>query len=206
MSFMDKAFARLYPRIIKGSEDKWLRDARAALLADASGDVVEIGAGTGLNIRHYPSAVTRLTVTEASAHMLPALERAVSRHRPSARVVRAPAEDLPLGDASADVVVSTLVLCSVTDTERALAEIRRVLRPDGRLLVLEHVLGSGSVAKWQRRSEPFTRFFGRGCHVTRDTRAALTRAGFDTSGLQDRWVDEEPAIYAPHLVGIAPVL
>lgn len=202
MSFMDRAFARLYPLIIKGSEKKWLHQARAELLSRADGDVVEIGAGTGLNLGHYGDGVRSLTVTEASEHMLPALQDAVDRRRPGTRVVHARGESLPLPDASADYVVSTLVLCTA-DLPGTLREVRRVLRPGGTFLVLEHVAGEGKVADAQRRAERFTRFFGRGCHVTRDVRAALQEEGFDTSQLRDRWVDSEPKIYAPHIEGAA---
>ena len=202
MAFMDGLFARLYPAIIKGSEKKWLRVARAELLMQAAGDVVEIGAGTGLNLEHYGPEVRSLTVTEASEYMLPALREAVRKHRPDARVVHAPAESLPVPDASADYVISTLVLCTA-GLDGTLKEVRRVLRPGGTFLVLEHVRGEGKVAAKQRRAEPFTKFFGRGCHVTRDVRAALEGAGFDTAGVADHWVDSEPKIYAPHVQGAA---
>lgn len=205
MGFMDKAFARFYPKIIKSSEDKWLRERRAELLRDAAGDVVEIGSGTGLNLPHYGPQVTSLTLTEMNPHMLATLEEAVARHRPDAKIVQAPAESLPLPDNSADVVVSTLVLCSVGDTGKALAEMQRVLRPTGRVLLIEHVAAEGRLQKIQRWSDPITKTFGRGCHTSRNTRAALTRAGFDTSGVRDEWVDSEPKIYAPHIFGSATV-
>lgn len=205
MGFMDKAFARLYPKIIKSSEEKWLRESRARLLADAAGDVVEIGSGTGLNLPHYGPEVTSLTLTEMSPHMIEALEDAVVRHRPEARIVTAAAESLPLPDDSADVVVSTLVLCSVGDTSKALGEIKRILRPGGRMLLLEHVAGTGRLHTYQRWADPFTKTFGRGCRTSRNTKAALAAAGFDTSGLRDEWVDSEPKIYAPHIFGTATV-
>lgn len=134
--------------------------------------------------------------------MLPALRTAAGERRPDARVVHAPAESLPLEDDSVDYVVSTLVLCT-TDLDATLREVHRVLRPGGTFLVLEHVAGEGKVARSQHRAEPFTKFFGRGCHVTRNLRAALEGAGFDTSEVRDRWVDSEPKIYAPHIAGAA---
>ena len=203
---MDKAFARFYPKIIKSSEDKWLREVRAELLKDTAGDVVEIGSGTGLNLPHYGPQVTSLTLTEMNPHMLGALEEAVARYRADAKIVHAPAESLPLPDHSADVVVSTLVLCSVTDVDKALSEIQRVLRPTaGKVLLIEHVAGEGRLQKIQRWSDPLTKTFGRGCHTSRNTRAALASAGFDTSTVRDEWVDSEPKIYAPHIVGAATV-
>jgi len=198
---MDKAFARLYPWIIKSSEDKWLRDMRHELLAEARGTVVEIGTGAGHNLDHY-GADAELTLTEASPHMAARLRDTVAAKRPDATVIEARGDGLPLEDGSADYVVSTLVLCTA-EQRSTLREVRRVLRPGGTFLVLEHVGGKGRVAKMQQRARPFTKFFGRGCEVTRDTRAALEEAGFDTSQVRDIWIDSEPKIYAPHIVGRA---
>lgn len=203
MGLMDRGFARLYPAILKGSENKWLRAVRAKLLAPVKGDVLEIGAGTGLNLPHYGPQITSLTLTEASPHMLERLKQEVPTHRPDADALLAPAESLPIYDDSMDHVVSTLVLCSVGDQQKVLSEVRRVLRPGGSFVLLEHVAGTGRLEKWQRRADPFTKFFGRGCHVTRHTRANLGRAGFDTSDVKDHWSEHEPKIYAPHIVGVA---
>lgn len=202
MSFLDRAFARLYPLIIKSSEEKWLRDARRELLAHAEGDVVEIGTGAGHNLDHYTDKVSSLTFTEASPHMVAKLRDAAQAKRPDARLIEAPAENLPLEDDSADCVVSTLVLCTAEHAP-SLREVRRILRPGGRFLLIEHVAGTGKVAKMQHRARPFTAFFGRGCDVTRNTRASLEAAGFDVSEVRDVWVDNEPKIYAPHIVGVA---
>ncbi|MBW3594839.1 MAG: class I SAM-dependent methyltransferase, partial [Actinobacteria bacterium] len=180
MTFLDRAFARLYPLIIKSSEEKWLRDARRELLAHAAGDVVEIGTGAGHNLDHYTDKVSSLTLTEASPHMVAKLRGTVRAKRPDARLVEAPAENLPLEDDSADCVVSTLVLCTAEQAP-SLQEVRRILRPGGTFLVLEHVAGAGKVAKMQHRARRFTKFFGRGCDVTRNTRASLEAAGFDVS-------------------------
>lgn len=202
---MDKAFARLYPKIIKSSEEKWLRERRARLLSEVAGDVVEIGAGTGLNLPHYGPDVMTLTLTEMSPHMIQTLEQEVASRRPEAKIVGAPAESLPLPGDSADVVVSTLVLCSVADQTKAIAEMRRVLRPGGRIYLLEHVAGAGRLHRIQRFADPITKTFGRGCHTSRDTKGAFAAAGFDTSGLRDEWIDSEPKIYAPHIVGSTTV-
>ena len=205
MNILDRVFARFYPKIISSSEDKWLRESRAALLAAAEGDVVEVGTGTGLNLPHYGPGVASLTLTEMSPYMIESLDDALRKHGRNAKVVRAPAESLPLPDDCADVVVCTLVLCSVDEPQQALAEMRRVLRPGGTLLVIEHVAGSGRLQKIQRWSDPITKTFGRGCHTSRDTRAELGRAGFDISEIRDEWIDSEPKIYAPHIVGPARV-
>jgi ubiquinone/menaquinone biosynthesis C-methylase UbiE len=164
----------------------WLGDRagfaawRRRLLADAEGVVVEIGAGTGLSFRHYPAGV-QVLVTEPDPHMLKAARKADAK--PTLK--QAPAEALPLGDASVDTVVSILVLCSVPDQAVALAEANRVLRPGGRLLLLEHVRAADpALARRQDRSERRQVRFAGGCHPNRDTLRAVAAAGFDTSGVR----------------------
>jgi len=122
----------------------WLGDRagfaarRRRLLADAEGAVVEIGAGTGLSFRHYPAGI-EVVATEPDPHMLKAARKAARKAKVKLTLQQAPAEALPLGDGSVDTVVSILVLCSVPDQAAALAEANRVLKPGGRLLLLEHV-------------------------------------------------------------------
>src|SRR5215472_13807929 len=132
--------APVYDRLSRGSEEAGVREMRQSLLADATGRVLEIGAGTGANLPHYNGNIESLVLTEPQPPMLRRLQHAVHEHTPNAQVLRAPAEDLPFENGSFDTVVSTLVLCGVDDQPRALREARRVLRPGGRLLFLEHVL------------------------------------------------------------------
>lgn len=139
MSLRTRFFALTYDRQMAKTEQAGLRAFRERLLAGASGDVLEIGGGTGANLPWYGPAVTSLTITEPQPPMLRRLEASVQAERPDAKVLRAPAEDLPFGDGSFDVAVSTLVLCGVDDQPRALRELRRVLRPGGRLLSIEHL-------------------------------------------------------------------
>lgn len=165
--------------------------------------MVEIGAGTGANLPHYPR-IERLFAFEPD----PAMRR---RLRPRTQGLPfpvelgdAPAEDLPMADGTADTLVSVLVLCSVTDPDRALAEARRVLRPGGRLLFLEHVRGSGRRGRWQDRAVPVWRRVGAGCHPNRDSVGTIERAGFAIEEL--RWHDDEvpgPALTRPVVVGRA---
>lgn len=168
----------------------WLGDRagfaarRRRLLAEADGVVVEIGAGTGLSFRHYPAGL-QVLATEPDPHMLKAAHRATRKADASLTLQQAPAEALPLGDASVDTVVSILVLCSVPDQAVALAEAKRVLRPGGRLLLLEHVRATDpALASRQDRSERRQVRFAGGCHPNRDTLRAVAAAGFDTGGVQ----------------------
>ena len=152
MSLRTKFFALTYDRQMAKTEKAGLRAFRERLLAGIAGDVIEIGGGTGANLPCYGPAVRSLTITEPQPPMLRRLERAVQAQHPDARVLRAPAEDLPFDDDSFDVAVSTLVLCGVDDQPRALRELRRVLRPGGRLLFIEHIRsGDPGTARLQDR-------------------------------------------------------
>jgi ubiquinone/menaquinone biosynthesis C-methylase UbiE len=136
---MFKAFyATIYDRISSGSERAGLSEERRRLLAQAVGATIEIGAGTGVNLAHFPPAVTRLCLVEPDSTMRKRLQRRAAG-RDDVEIVDARAEALPFPDASFDTSVVTFALCSVDDLDTALAEIARVLRPGGRLLFLEHV-------------------------------------------------------------------
>jgi ubiquinone/menaquinone biosynthesis C-methylase UbiE len=129
MGLRSRFFALTYDRFSKGSEEAGLAEMRRNLIAGASGDVLEIGGGTGANLGYYGAGVESLTVTEPEPPMLKRLERKAREQNSQATVLRAPAEDLPFLDASFDMVVSTLVLCGVDDQPRVVRELRRVLRP-----------------------------------------------------------------------------
>jgi ubiquinone/menaquinone biosynthesis C-methylase UbiE len=196
-----RLFAALYDRMLAPTEDAGLRDRRRDLLASARGRVVEIGAGTGANVDLYPDAVTELVLTEPEE---PMARRLRERAGAGVRVVDAPADALPFDDGAFDTAVCTLVLCTVPDPDRALAEIRRVLAPGGRLLALEHVRSdSPKLARWQDRLTPVWRFVARGCHPNRDTAAALERAGFQVERLDQGEMPKAPAIARPLIAAVA---
>ena len=203
MSLMDRGFAAAYDPVMRGVEHHVLAERRRSLLTGLSGHVVEVGAGTGANLRHIGPQVDRLTLFEPSRPMADRLRAKLAADpHPAAVVIEAPAEALPLDDGSADTVVSTLTLCTVDDLELALGEIRRVLAPGGRLLLLEHVAGEGRLARVQRAIEPIWKLIGRGCHLTRDTLTAVQRAGFDTSEIRPwRFPGRSPA--SPAIMGTA---
>ena len=196
-----RLFAAVYDKMLEATEEAGLHDKRRALLAEASGRTLEIGAGTGLNVELYPDAASPLVLTEPEEPMARRLrDRAGSR----ADVVAAGADRLPFEDASFDTVVSTLVLCTVPDQAGALREIRRVLKPEGRLLFLEHVRAEDAgTAKWQDRVLPIWKFMGRGCHPNRDTAAALRAAGYELERLDKDRMPKAPPIVRPMIAGVA---
>ena len=164
---------------------------------------MELGAGTGLNLAHYDrDAVTRLVLTEPDPHMAKRLrDRAAGT---DAEVVEAPAERLPLEDASADTVVATLVLCTIPDPEAALREVARVLRPGGRLLTFEHVRSDDpGRAKWQDRLERPWGWVAGGCHPNRDALGLIRGAGLQVVESTPSRLPKSPPIVRPAVVAIA---
>lgn len=172
-----RVFAAVYDPFLAVGERVGMRAQRRELLRQARGRTVELGSGTGLNLRHYPDDLAELILTEPDAAMRARLERTLRRSGRAAHVLDAPAEQLPFADGSVDTVVSTLVLCTVDAPEAALREIARVLRPDGQLLFLEHVRSeSPRLAAWQDRLAGPWRRFAEGCRCNRAT-VELMRAG-----------------------------
>lgn len=178
-------FAAVYDRFGGHLESGPIGRARRRLLAGARGVVVDIGSGTGANIGHLAElglVVTRIHAVEPDPHMA---RRLAGRLPPHGQLHAAAAEGLPFEDASVDTVVTTLVLCSVDEPDRAISEVRRVLRPGGQVLVLEHVAAANPlVSLGQRALRVPWRWAGAGCTLDRDTEASFTRAGFDVTTLR----------------------
>ena len=173
MTTWQRLSAVLYDPFFWLAERAGLAARRRALVQQASGRVLEIGAGTGLNLRHYADDA-ELVLSEPDAAMADRLRRRVAERRRPATVVLAPAEALPFADGEFDTVVSTLVLCTVPDQAAALREIRRVLRPGGQLLFMEHIRSeSPRWARWQDRLNTPWRAFAEGCNCNRPTLGAL---------------------------------
>lgn len=195
--------AVLYDPFVLLGEIAGMRRRRRTLAAEAHGRVVEIGAGTGLNVAHYSDAVDELILAEPEPGMRRKLARRLERHARAAQIVDAPAERLPLADSSVDTVVSTLVLCTVDDPEGALREIARVLRPDGRLLFIEHVRASSRflAACQDKLLRPWRGFAG-GCVCNRPTLELMRACGFTVDADDAVWRGM-PAIVHPLAVGRA---
>ena len=203
MGVRGRFFAATYDRQMKRVEKAGLTELRANLLAQAAGRVLEIGGGTGANLPHYGPGVTSLTITEPEAPMLRRLERRIQAEAPGTTVLRAPAEDLPFEDGAFDVVVSTLVLCGVDDQARAVREVRRVLRPEGHLLFLEHVRSSDAVtAKKQDRMNWMNQLVVC-CDCNRPTLGTIRDAGFAVTSLEDITLPKVPSFVGPAIVGSA---
>ncbi len=203
MSLRSRFFALTYDRQLAKVEKAGLRALREVLIGQASGQVLEIGAGTGANLPLYGPAVASLTLTEPERPMLRRLERRARDHAPAPTVLRAPAEDLPFEDGTFDTVVSTLVLCGVSDQPRALRQLRRVLRPGGRLLFLEHVRSEEpKLARLQDRMNGINRFVG-GCDCNRPTLNSIRAAGFDVTEIEHTEMKKVPRFVRPLIVGVA---
>jgi ubiquinone/menaquinone biosynthesis C-methylase UbiE len=191
----DFVFAALYDRMMRRGEERSMGKRRRELVADAHGRTLEIGAGTGANIPHYPDALQELMLAEPFEPMRRRLERKLGESGKSASTLDAAAEAIPLQDESVDTVVSTLVLCTVDFPDIALAEVGRVLRPGGQLLFIEHVRShSPRVARWQDRLETPWRHFGAGCRCNRDTIASIAAAGFATEHEDVHWRGVPPIV------------
>ncbi len=179
-------------------------ERRRRLLAGARGAVLEIGGGTGANLPHYRD-VDSVIVCEPDPFMRKRLGPKLEEARVPVEISAAGAEALPFPDGSFDTVVSTLVLCTVPDQGAALDEVRRVLRPGGRLLFIEHVRAAGSAARWQDRLEPlWGRLLG-GCHPNRETFAAIEETGFEIETFEGFYPPEPLSVLTPHVQGSATV-
>ena len=204
VSLSARVSAALYDPLMAGTEKAGLADRRRQLLSHARGRVLEVGAGTGANLPHYGETVTELVLVEPNEPMARRLERKLGAGTIPARVVRASAEALPFEDASFDVVVSALVLCTVPDQGRALGEIRRVLAPNGYLLFLEHVRSDDpKLARWQDRLNRVNRCLGNGCNCNRNTLSGIRDAGFVVADVERDRLKKAPPLVRPLVIGVA---
>jgi ubiquinone/menaquinone biosynthesis C-methylase UbiE len=195
-------YASMYDRINARAEAAGLRQERANLLAHAYGDTLELGAGTGLNVEHYPKTLTSLTFIEPNVHMRKRLRGRVERLRPNAAILAGKAETLSFADSSFDTIVVTFVLCSVEDEDETLEEIARLLRPGGQLLFLEHVRDADPKIAHKQDHAPFL-YGWMGCHPNRVTEAAIKRSKLTITDVRHGEVPKAPAIERPMLVGRA---
>jgi ubiquinone/menaquinone biosynthesis C-methylase UbiE len=203
-----RVFAQFYDRALKATEENGLGEMRASLLAEARGRVVEIGAGTGVNVGLYGDAVEDVTFVEPGEHMAAQLRERLAADAgalaPPGRLVAATAEDLPFENDSFDTAVATLVLCTIPDPVAAIDELTRVLKPGGRLLFIEHVRSDDpDRARWQDRLEKPWHFMADGCHCNRDTEATLGASAFQVEQIEHGKMPKAVPIMRPLIRGTA---
>lgn len=173
-------FARVYTKVAELAEGRGGSEHRRKLLAGLSGRVIEVGAGTGSNFAHYPNTVSGVVAVEPEEYLRGRAQRAAARASVDVSVIDGGADQLPVEEASFDAGVAALVLCTVPDQATALAELFRVIRPDGELRFYEHVISQRALeARFQRLADAtlWPRLAG-GCHLARDTTSGIERAGF----------------------------
>jgi ubiquinone/menaquinone biosynthesis C-methylase UbiE len=186
MNMYDKWFL---PRIIDvAMRQKHLARYRAEVVGQAQGRVLEIGVGSGLNLRYYGEKAEQVIGLDPSPRLLELARQRAAKISLPVELVLGSATAIPLADASIDTVVMTWTLCSIPDADTALREMRRVLKADGRLLFVEHGLAPDpSVERWQHRLTPLWRRFSGGCHLDRKMDALMRSAGFDLTQLQTEY-------------------
>ncbi|HST54283.1 MAG TPA: class I SAM-dependent methyltransferase [Solirubrobacteraceae bacterium] len=198
----------LYDPFVAIGERAGMSNLRRQLVSAAEGRVLELGAGTGLNVAHYPPSIQELVLSEPEPAMAARLRRRSRLSAARTQVVQAGAEELPFDAGSFDTVVCTFVLCTVPDPASALLEARRVLAEHGRLLFLEHVRApdGSALARWQDRLEHPWRAFASGCRCNQDTVALVEAAPFRVSASEPARWRGMPALVRPVVLGEAVAL
>jgi ubiquinone/menaquinone biosynthesis C-methylase UbiE len=178
--------------------------ARMEVLAHATGEVLEIGFGTGLNIECYPASILRITAIDPSQPMMKKADSRIRKSRISVDLHALSAEALPYPSERFDSVISTWTMCSIPQIEQALGEVRRVLRNDGRFVFLEHGLSPDkSVQQWQKTLRPLFRIAGGGCHPDRDIQGLIDGQGFAFERLKCFYLQDTPRIAGYLYSGVA---
>jgi SAM-dependent methyltransferase len=200
-------FARMYLKAAARADRRGATEHRRRLLQDIKGRVVEIGAGNGLNFAHYPPTVTDVVAIEPEPTLRAIAQQSAAGAPVPVSVRGGTADTLPLADGEMDAAVASLVLCSVPDQARALAELRRVLRPGGELRFYEHVIARCQPMRTILQLADHSGLWpaiGGGCHPARDTGVAIEAAGFAIERCERfgfRASTLEPSV--PHILGIA---
>ncbi len=196
-------FAAMYERVSRGeAERNFMEPLRKEIIGQAKGVVLEIGAGNGLNFAFYnPEQVERVEAVEPDSAMLRYARERLNMARVPITLTQAPVEILPFADETFDSAVATLVFCSVKDPERGLSEIRRVLKPGGILLLIEHVRAKGAFARQlQNIITPVTKRVMGNCHWNRDTEFSVLNADFEIEDRRDLRAIMQPAALQPMIM------
>jgi SAM-dependent methyltransferase len=185
----------IYPQLVsKLGDPPPIRGIRKRIVTLAEGEVLEVGVGPGVNFAHYNAAkVSKVYALEPNQGMIRLAEKQRRQTKLAIEFLGLPGERIPLENASIDTVVSTFTLCTIVNVAEALAAIRRVLKPGGKLIFFEHGLSPDSkVRSWQERCEPINRYIFEGCHLTRDIPSLLTRSGFEIESMDAAYIAEFP--------------
>ncbi len=201
-------YRRLFATLLAhadGAQHRLYGDLKRELFAPLAGTVLEIGPGSGLNLQYLPDAVDRWIGVEPNPHFHGYIEKQEASGRFEIATHEAVAEELPVADRTVDAVISTLVLCSVDSVERSLDEIRRVLRPGGRFVFIEHVAAEDG--RWlhatQRAIQPLWCYCADGCHLQRRTHENIQNAGFSEVDITHRSIGTRFNLVQPHISGWA---
>ncbi|CBV43193.1 class I SAM-dependent methyltransferase [Halomonas elongata] len=203
MSFYEN---RVLPHLLHlACGNKVIERQRAALVPEAQGRVLEVGMGSGLNLPHYdPRRVELVWGLEPSAGMRRKARRGVADAPFEVRWLDLPGEEIPLETDSVDTVVLTYTLCTIPDWHRALEQIRRVLKPNGRLLFCEHGMAPDeAVRQWQDRADPWWGRMAGGCHLNRAIPDLIERTGFGIQDLEAGYLPKVPKFVGFHFRGVA---
>ena len=196
----------LYDKVMASTEDACLKKWRKELLESVHGSVLEIGAGTGASIEFYSDKVQRLELSEPDKNMLAQLKTKLATSQiNNVSVSIASAEALEADDNTFDFVISSLVCCSVTHLDSALDEIKRVLKPGGSLVFLEHIGAPVNTKRriWQNRLTPIWRKLAGNCHLNRETESAILAAGFEIQEIQRESLRKAMPLVRPSIRGFA---
>jgi ubiquinone/menaquinone biosynthesis C-methylase UbiE len=204
--FSHPVFARIYERVAEMSERRGGAEHRRKLLTGLSGQVIEVGAGSGANFAHYPTTVSEVVAVEPERYLRERAQRAATQAPVAVSVVDGVGDRLPGEDGSFDAGIAALVLCTVPDQKQALAELFRVIRPGGELRFYEHVV---SHTKWEARFQrladaTFWPHVAGGCHLARDTTSGIEQAGFVIETCERFPFSPAPFLPPdPHILGVA---
>jgi len=197
--------ATTYDFFMESTERRCLGAWRGEILAAAKGSVLEIGAGTGINLPYFPEQLTSLLMCEPDPQMRRKLiGKVAGANRIDIAISACSAERIDMPDESFDTIVSTLVLCSVNSLQSSLKEAYRLLKPGGALIFMEHIIAADSKTKlWQRRIEPFWKICAGDCHLTRDTATAIKVTGFQIEQLTEDSMTGAPNFVKRTIRGLA---
>ena len=175
----------------KSMDKPYIKEGRKNILKNVSGEILEIGFGTGLNIPHYPHSVTKLTIIDKNPGMNKQAQERISASKIKVDNKVLNGEELPFEDESFDSVVSTFTLCSIQNIDKSLKEIHRVLNPGGKFFFQEHGLANDpKIKKWQNRFNPFQKVWADGCNLNRDIKSLIENNGFSITEFKNYFLEK----------------